>query len=93
MKERLGWFAARGRLRLQRSFGSSDNLVGSNKKLFTEGIHNLFEGFNVEFLPNVFKIVFEGADERRFTKKQGPAYLGAQSSQRQSRVKKITTDK
>ena len=27
MKERLGWFAARGRLRLQRSFGSSDNLV------------------------------------------------------------------
>ena len=35
---------------------------------------------------------FKGADERRFTKKQGPAYLGAQSSQRQSRVKKITTD-
>ena len=30
MKERLGWFAARGRLRLQRSFGSSDNLVSFN---------------------------------------------------------------
>ena len=72
MKERLGWFAARGRLRLQRSFGSSDNLVGSNIKLFTKGIPN----------------VFEGADERRFTKKQGPTYLRAQSSQRQSWVKK-----
>ena len=37
MKERLGWFAARGRLRLQRSFGSSDNL-GSNLARMKEGL-------------------------------------------------------
>ena len=36
MKERLGWFAARG-LRLQRSFGSSDNL-GSNLARMKEGL-------------------------------------------------------